>query len=113
MSITAVTTRHKYTETAMIGRKYLVKLNTSEAARGVHKNGVLSTEGFSMSDRSRFAGVHTRAGVHVSRAFSNVAWISDDRYRTGCDSPRRTSTDIGVGGDTVLNAENTLVNFHS
>lgn len=63
----------------MLGRQYLVKFNISEAARGVHKNGVLSTEGFSKVVRSRLAGVHTRAGVHVSRAFSNVAWINDDR----------------------------------
>lgn len=38
-------------------KKYLVKLNVSVAARGVHKNGVISTEGFSMLVRSRFAGV--------------------------------------------------------
>jgi hypothetical protein len=38
--------------------KYLVKLNVSEEARGVHRNGVISTEGFSMLDRSRLVGVH-------------------------------------------------------
>jgi hypothetical protein len=78
-SITIVTIQQNYIATSMLGRMYLVKFNISEAARGVHRNGVLSTEGFSMLDRSRLAGVHTRAGVHVSRAFSSVAWIKDDR----------------------------------
>jgi hypothetical protein len=64
-------------------RKYLEKLNVSDAARGVHKNGVISTEGFSMLDRSRLGGVDGGwedciIRFHVSQAFSNVAWIKDD-----------------------------------
>jgi hypothetical protein len=46
----------------MLCGKYLLKLNVSDAARGVQRNGVISTEGFSMLDQSRLAGVHGGAG---------------------------------------------------